>query len=988
MSELFDDCLNEYDPDTNYFESHISENHVFSSFDSIDNFTSANQALLKDPNFISIFNQNIRSFNANLDDFLLLFDENSFPDCLIFSETWHDGYEPILIPNYTGFHTVRQLSRSGGISIFVKNSLNSELIKELSYVNESIETCTVKISNENSCIFICGVYRPHSGTIENFTFCLENILENQILNGADCLIGGDFNIDLSSNGGGTDLFSDMLRAHHFIQTISDITRPSLNNSEGSLLDHLWINNISNFNSGIIKSGVTDHHTTFIFLPFKCNTNTGEKIKISFRDCSLENQTNFEIKIREFNWNSIKTNNPETYMENFISSLNVMYQESFPLKTKFVTQRYFKNPWHNKEVKKISEARKKYHKLFLLNLVTREQYTTFRNKVTNLIRKYKEKYYLESFTRNYGNAKKTWETIKELSNGNKYKSSIDKIFFNRKYYYKNTEIATLFNRFFVSIAHDLAASLPTPNHSPYLYVQPNDSNPPIELNPVSPVELSCIIQSMKVTKTDVNEISVKLFKKYHIYFIDCLCDLINLCFTSGIFPDCLKNAIIIPIYKKGISSDMSNYRPIALLPFISKILERCIFDRICHYASLYNLLVPTQFGFRKGLSTKDAIVSITEKIYDAFNMGDGAFNINIYIDFQKAFDTVDHTILLNKLFLYGITGSAHTLLKNYLSNRFQSVRIGNALSPPLQITKSVPQGSVLGSLLFLFAINDLPNVSNIFTSILYADDLALSLTCTSINECNELCNGELKKIFEWSVSNKLSINYGHDKSYYMIHSFRNLDLSSLSISINNNCLENLSKAKYLGIILDPHLKYKHHIEYIAEKISKSIGILFKLKKLKTPQPILKQVYYSLIYSLLNYNICSYAGTYNIHLNRLFLLQKRAVRLICNESFLAHTDPLFFRTGILKIHDIYKLNVALYMFDARHSGIFDRNHPYETRSYHDLTPFNSRLRVTENSLRVSGPNIWSRIPQDIRDEPSISIFKSRYKKHLLSNYDHND
>ena len=322
--------------------------------------------------------------------------------------------------------------------------------------------------------------------------------------------------------------------------------------------------------------------------------------------------------------------------------------------------------------------------------------------------------------------------------------------------------------------------------------------------------------MKVTKTDVKEISGKLFKKYHIHILDCLCYIINLCFSSGIFPNCLKCATIIPIFKKGISSDMSNYRPIALLPFISKIMERCIFDRLSHYASVYNILAPTQFGFRKGLSTRDAIELITEKIYDAFNMRDGAFNINVYIDFQKAFDTVDHTILLTKLTMYGITGSTNALLKNYLSNRYQSVRIGNSISPPLQITKSVPQGSVLGSLLFLFAINDLPNVSNIFTSILYADDLALNLTCKSINECSQKCNIELKKIFEWSASNKLSINLAHDKSYYMIHSFRNLDLNSLNITISNNRLENLTQAKYLGVILDPHLKYKYHIEYIAKK----------------------------------------------------------------------------------------------------------------------------------------------------------------------------
>ena len=171
-----------------------------------------------------------------------------------------------------------------------------------------------------------------------------------------------------------------------------------------------------------------------------------------------------------------------------------------------------------------------------------------------------------------------------------------------------------------------------------------------------------------------------------------------------------------------------------------------------------MLVPTQFGFRKGKSTLDAIILITEKIYDAFNSGNGSFNINIFIDFQKAFDTIDHCILMNKLSMYGVTGIYHEVLKNYLSKRHQSVRIGDQLSPPLPITKGIPQGSILGSLLFLYYINCLPNVSNIFTSVLFADDLVLNITSNNISNCNQLCISELEKIFKWSASNKLSINY--------------------------------------------------------------------------------------------------------------------------------------------------------------------------------------------------------------------------------------
>ena len=914
---------------------------------------------------------------------MLLFDENSMPDCFILSETWHDGIEPILIPGYTGYHTVRQLRRSGGVSIFMKNSLKSDKIQQFSYANDNIEICTIKVSNGTSHLILCGVYRPHNGSIDNFTNELEIILEDRQLRNSNILVGGDLNIDIASNRQGPDVFIDMMRSHHFLQTISHITRPSINNSAPSLLDHIWINNITNYNSATIMSGITDHYTTCISLPFKRTIHSEEKIKISFRDCSITNDNVFENKLRNFNWDELKSNNPEIYMQRLISNLNRMFRESYPLKTKFVTQKYFNNPWYSKDVKKLSIARKKYHNLFLLNLVSREQYTIFRNKITNTIKKYKEKFYMESFTRHSGNMKKTWGVINELSKGNNKISSIDEIYVDGISYRENSEIAALFNEYFVNIAHNLEAALPPPVHSPYLYVQPSTAQA-IELDPVTSVEVSSIITDLKITKTNVNEMSVSIFKKFHNYFLDGICEIFNLCFVNGVFPNCLKIATIIPIFKKGMSSDMSCYRPIALLPFISKILERCLFNRLSNYCSLYNLIAPTQFGFRKGRSTQDAIILITERIYDTFNGGDGAFNINIFIDFQKAFDTVDHQILLNKLFMYGITGPTHNLIKNYLSNRYQSVRIGNSLSPPLQITKSVPQGSVLGSFLFLIAINDLPNVSNIFTSILFADDLALNYSCNTIEECNWLCNTELKKIFEWSASNKLSINYGRNKSYYMIHTFRNLELDSLNIKLNDISLENMYEAKYLGVVIDPELKFDKHINYIAEKISKSIGILFKLKKLKIPMQILKQIYYSLIYSLLNYNIAIYAGTYNIHLNRLFLLQKRAIRLICGESFLAHTDPLFSRTNILKFHDIYRYNVALYMFEARHSGIFDRNHQYSTRTYYDLVPFQARLTATKNSLRVSGPNIWNTIPLEIRNLPTLSIFKNHYKKHLISLY----
>ena len=172
----------------------------------------------------------------------------------------------------------------------------------------------------------------------------------------------------------------------------------------------------------------------------------------------------------------------------------------------------------------------------------------------------------------------------------------------------------------------------------------------------------------------------------------------------------------------------------------------------------------------------------------------------------------------------------------------------------------------------------------------------------------------------------------------------------------------------------------------EKISKSIGILFKLSKLKAPKSLLKQIYYSLIHSYLNYNISSYAGTYDSHINRLLLLQKRAIRIINKSSFLAHTDPLFYSCKILKVYDMYRLNIGLYMYDNWETGSYFRshNHDYNTRNHNSLVPSAARLTVTQNSISVVGPNIWNSIPLEIRLSPTRNIFKNRLKAHFLLNY----
>ena len=977
--------LSDLDPDPNYYDNLITENHVFSTFDSVEDFLLSHSDSMTDNNFTTIFCQNIRSLNRNLDNFLCMFPENKMPDIFIFTETWHDINTPSIIPGYIGYHTVRQTGRSGGVSLYAKTHLNTCIVAQLSFANNSIELCTIKISNAINNLFVCGIYRPHSDSIDNFCAALENILNDNNVSSSHCIFAGDYNINLMSADAEVDRFTDMMRSHHYLQLISDITHPAHNISASSLIDHIWTNNLCNHSCGILKTGITDHYTLFLQIPFITEKISSGKINIKFRDCSESNKLSFENNLSHFNWDSLKSDDVNIYTNNFITALNNIYQESFPLKTKTVTQKYFNNPWHSPAVKKLSNARIKYHNLLKENIITQAEYARFRNKITSHVRSCKEKFYQNCFSRNFANIRATWKNIRLICNGYQDRS-IDKITIDGINYKDSINVANLFNNFFINIANELDNNLPTCDDSPYSFVKLN-TLPPLIFSPATLEECKQIISSLKESKQDINCISVKLFKDYHHYFLKAICNMVNLSLHTGKFPNCLKHAIVIPIFKKGDPCNISNYRPIALLPFISKIFERCIFNRLLNYATTCNLLTPHQFGFTKGKSTQDAIIMLTEQIYECFNKLDGSFCLNIFIDFQKCFDTINHTILINKLRLYGIDGLSLDLIQNYLTNRTQSVRIREAISSPLSIKIGLPQGSILGPLLFLFFINDLPNISNQFTPILFADDTTLSFHCANVDNANTLCNQELKKFFTWTQANRLSINLGKNKTYYIVHTYnRNIDMNSTTISLNNTILDNVNEGLFLGVTIDKELKYISHINNICKKIAKSIGIMFKLKNLKMPNCVLKQVYYSLIYPYLNYNICSYAGTYDTHLYRLKILQKRAIRILSNAPFLAHTDILFQANKILKFDDIYKLNIGLVMYENRNATRFLRNHSYNTRNRSDLLPDRARLTITENYLGVIGPNVWNNIPPEIQEAPSRDSFKHKYKNLLLLNYSH--
>ena len=980
-SQSLHDPLLDVDPDIHFYNTDITSSQYYSehAFTEVINSQHSNYSF-------STLHMNIRSIPQNLPHLEILLQQLNRPFSVIaITETWLHPNNAHLhsLPNYKHEFICRTKGRGGGVSLFIHESIPYKCRPNLTRINESIESIFVEIESQSNNLLLGATYRPPRGNIEDFTESLLALLHGTAVN---TMLAGDFNINILK---GSNLpVSNFLNTLHSLALMPTITKPTRLLSQ-SLIDNIYSSHTDTYLSGITCSDISDHCPIFLLTNFKPNTQLHQPQE---RRTITEAKINtFFTEIQNNNWDHVYTaTNAQDAFTAFHSNYHNIYSRIF---TPSTSQSVYKSrkPWLTTELKRQLNMKNKLYKKFLRNPSPQNmsKYKEQRNKTKFLIRKAEREHYHHLITANKSNMKKTWNTINDLLGRSKSCGQLPKQFIiNNSPTSDRTLTANHFNNHFATIAAAIHNSIPATHTLPTSHIPHRRHS--MYLNETTPQEIFNITITLKDSSPGWDDLHIKVYKRCIHILTPIITNILNHCIRECIFPSELKIAKIIPIYKSGPHDHITNYRPIAMLPFISKIFEKLLHKRMLSYIDKFKILFEQQFGFRPGHSTSAAITHVINHITQASERGE--YTVGLFLDLSKAFDCIDFDILFDKLFAYGFRGPILLLIKSYLSNRHQFVHLESSNSTQLPTLRGVPQGSVLGPLLFLLYVNDLHTTSQLLSFTLYADDTNILISGTNLHDTIGRLNSEIPKITHWFNANKLALNV--NKTHYVIFRPGRSNLTSqVPLMLNGTVVKLEKSTKFLGVILDSRLKFCEHITYINNKIAKNTGILAKLRK-SLPLATLVQLYNAFILPYILYCIELWGSGSANQINATLKLQKRCCRLITNSPPRTPSQPLFTRLKILPISTLYKYALGLFTYKLTMGTIprpisilFTYLHPIDSssrtsRNAHILKLPRYHLQSSQLTLPYTAAKLHNTLRNTIDYTCSLHTFKQKLKLNLMS------
>lgn len=909
------------------------------------------------------------------------------------SETWFDPSMTSAETSIDGYNLERRdrNRHGGGVCLYIRDDLTYNLRPDL--CKPSQESIWVDILLQKTKPITVGcVYRPpdQSNFLDTFQDSLATVdLVNELY------ILGDFNIDISRSSSLSGKYNNVLKLFGLSQLINEPTR--ITDHSQSLIDHIVTNQSEKIcQHGCIEFGFSDHVATFCTRKIVRGLFSGHK-SVKLRSLKNYDQGTYLDLLKECNWNEVlECDDVSVALRAFNRTMLSVIDTVAPVKEVRVKSKT--EPWINSEILEAIEYRNKLLKNLKhdkCNLDLKNQFCKARNKVQRLVCETKKSYFFNKISEDKNNPKKLWSHFQKLGYSSKSKGKNHIILeIDGEICYDSLTVGNYVNEFFTTVAEKLTEKLPHPSgqfstmsstFKNYYSGKVNRSTPLTITN----VDVSEVLKELKALNpcksTGLDNIPSKFLREGAEVISVPLTHIINLSIRNKQVPAEWKEAKITPLFKKNNRLQVGNYRPVSILNVSSKILEKCVYKQVEDYLTSNNLIYEYQSGFRTGFSTDTCLIYIQDYIRQ--NMDLGHFTGMALLDVQKAFDSVDHKILTEKLEIIGIDSD---WFRSYLDNRQQVVDINGTISGKCTVTCGVPQGSLLGPLLFLIYSNDMKcAVSS--KLLLYADDSVLLVSDKDPDLVAQKLSDEMNNCYNWMVDNKLSMHAGKTELILFGSKSKLRKIPKFEISFQDHKISSQNSVKYLGSFLDNDLSGKSMSEHIIKKASSRIKFLFRNQKFLDLK-CRKLLGSALVQCHLDYSISSWFNGIGLLLQRkLQVVQNRLIRFILNKHARYHlyqTD--LDKIGFLKVSDRATQLALNHMYKIKNNAsppylyeLFNpvsNRHQYNTRFSQESYAIGSVGPFTKSSFSYNATKDWNALPLPVKMVTSLDHFKAKVKKFL--------
>lgn len=870
----------------------------------------------------------------------------------------------INIANYTCVRCDSSSRHTGGVAVYVRRSIQFSVYHCEVFNNNNTWFLAIKTtSNFKKGIYAVLYHSPSTSDLE-FLDYLDNIFEN-ILNENDLnLITGDFNINMLNNNTNAKRLKSIINLSGMKQLIKEPTRITPNSS--TLID-LAITNIFNLNvkvSSLLQ--ISDHCTVTINFKTKPKPSKElvQKSFIKYNKTAFQCELNQKLNVHNINQSDFLVDLIKTSIETMRVNKTVKIN--------------YDNQWYTSALSDLQKEQYQAYKQFISSKSVLDWaiYISKRNEYNSEITKTKNNFIQSELNKHLKNSKQLWKTLKSLIK-NPSKSKAEFITFTNEKFCDSTIIAEKFNNYFVSSIEAINSSIKLPpNHSGVLI---NQVESIFKFEKINLLTLISTIKNMNQT-TDPDNIQTNMLLDAMEVLGESFVSLINCSFETGIFPHNWKTTTVVPVPKIPGSRRCEDHRPINMLPNHEKALESIVKNQLKTYTNSNNIISEKQSGFRSQHSCETTLNLVLVEWKKSLE--ECQYIVATFLDFQRAFETIDRSRLLLKLGKYGIQGTELNWFKTYLTDRYQITTYDKSNSTAIENNLGVPQGSILGPDLFNLYINDLPDVITSSSIAIFADDtLIWSVNKDLATAINNL-NADLEEVSMWLKSNKMMLNINKTKA--MIITKKNKNVFHPDVTIDGNSIEIVDSFKYLGFIIDHNLNWKENTEFVVKKVTKKINFLNRIKR-KLPFNLRVSLYHSIIAPHFEY--CS-SVLFLINISDMKVLQRlqnRAMRVILNcDKYTRINDML----QTLQWHSVKQrihFNTLLFIFKlkfnmlpqylVRNLHLVGSLHRFNTRSSKNYSLSKMTKCNTQNSLFYKGIKLYNEMNDDIKNETNIYRFKSK-------------